>query len=80
MKLDVMPRNPAILGFSNRWYDGAIQSAADVELERGLVIRAVRGPYFPGASEFNALPGTRDFQDACPDTCFLIWQAGSEWA
>jgi hypothetical protein len=48
MKLDVMPTNPVILGFSNRWYEGAIQNASDLELERGLLIRLVRGPYFLG--------------------------------
>jgi hypothetical protein len=33
MKLDVMPTDETILGFSNRWYKPAIEAAALVELE-----------------------------------------------
>lgn len=45
-KLDVMPLDETILGFSNRWYEGALQSAQEYELGTGLQIRVVTAPYF----------------------------------
>lgn len=45
-KLDVMPLNEAILGFTNRWYESAHRSAQDYELETDLHIRVVTPPYF----------------------------------
>jgi hypothetical protein len=47
MKLDVMPTDEKILGFSNRWYKPAIANAATVELD-GLELRVVTPPYFIG--------------------------------
>lgn len=46
MKLDVMPTADEILGFSNRWYAQAMQTANVVELRRGLTIRLVAPAYF----------------------------------
>jgi hypothetical protein len=46
--LDVMPVDTAILGFSNRWYTGALQTAKDTLLANGLTIRAITAPYFLG--------------------------------
>jgi hypothetical protein len=46
LTLDVMPTDSNILGFSNRWYSGAIAHAVDWELEAGLIIRVVTPPYF----------------------------------
>jgi hypothetical protein len=46
LTLDVMPTDPNILGFANRWYSGAVANAVDYELEAGLVIRVVTPPYF----------------------------------
>lgn len=45
-RLDVMPLNESILGFSNRWYEAALGSAQEYELEPGLHIRVVTAPYF----------------------------------
>jgi hypothetical protein len=45
-RLDVMPLDEAILGFSNRWYASAIESADEYELEAGLHIKVVTAPYF----------------------------------
>ncbi|HEY1850578.1 MAG TPA: hypothetical protein VGG60_06075 [Candidatus Binataceae bacterium] len=47
MKLDVMPTDDTILGFSNRWYKPAIEAAALVELD-GFQLRVVTTPYFIG--------------------------------
>ena len=46
--LDVMPLDPAILGFSNRWYPEALEAAEEVQLPAGLTVRAITGPYFLG--------------------------------
>ena len=45
-KVDVMPTQEDILGFSNRWYHSAIKNAIKIELEKGLMIRLVTAPYF----------------------------------
>lgn len=47
MKLDVMPTEETILGFSNRWYKPAIEAAALVELD-GFQLRVMTTPYFIG--------------------------------
>lgn len=46
VKLDVMPLDERILGFSNRWYRGAMEASQAHELEPGLRIRVVTAPYF----------------------------------
>jgi predicted nucleotidyltransferase len=38
--LDVMPTNPDILGFANRWYEEAITTATTIALDTGAQIRA----------------------------------------
>ncbi len=46
MLLDVMPTEPALLGFSNRWYPEALHAAVPHRLPGGLEIRVVSAPYF----------------------------------
>lgn len=46
MLLDVMPTDPALLGFSNRWYPEAMQQAMIHALPGGIEIRLVSAPYF----------------------------------
>lgn len=46
MKLDVLPTSEAILGFSNRWYVPAMQTATVVQLRANLSIRLVAPAYF----------------------------------
>ncbi len=46
IKLDLMPLDEKILGFSNRWYKAAMDSAEELEIERALRIRVVTAPYF----------------------------------
>lgn len=46
LKLDVMPVDGAVLGFSNRWYGNAMQTAGTVNLRDGLTVRLVIPPYF----------------------------------
>jgi hypothetical protein len=47
MKLDVMPTNEKILGFSNRWYPAALQHAREFRID-DLQLRVVTAPYFIG--------------------------------
>ncbi len=44
--VDVMPDNPAILGFSNQWYAEGIATAKSVKLPGGLTVRCFTLPYF----------------------------------
>jgi predicted nucleotidyltransferase len=46
MKLDVMPTDETILGFSNRWYVPALQTAVAISLREHLSIRLVTPAYF----------------------------------
>ena len=46
LKLDVMPINPDVLGFSNRWYELAMQTACTATLREGLSIRHVTSTCF----------------------------------
>ena len=44
--LDVMPTDPKILGFGNKWYAPAAEKAGTVQLSSGQSIRLVTAPYF----------------------------------
>lgn len=54
--VDVMPTLEQILGFSNRWYPLALQTAAPATLPSGTVIRLVPAPVFL-ATKFEAFSG-----------------------
>ncbi len=56
LKLDVMPTDASILGFSNRWYNDAIHAAVPVALPSGMVIRVITPAYFL-ATKFEAFAG-----------------------
>ncbi|MCU7804725.1 MAG: hypothetical protein KZQ96_16170 [Candidatus Thiodiazotropha sp. (ex Lucinoma borealis)] len=56
IKLDVMPVDEKILGFSNRWYQAAINEASEASLSDGTVIRVVSPSYFI-ATKFEAFAG-----------------------
>lgn len=44
--VDLMPVNPDILGFSNRWYPAAVENWFPVTLTDNLNIRVISPPYF----------------------------------
>jgi hypothetical protein len=46
LKLDVMPIDPAVLGFGNRWYELAMQTAVAAPLQEGVSIRLVTSTCF----------------------------------
>lgn len=56
VKLDVMPTDREILGFSNRWYKDAIRTAIQLALPNGLEINVVTPACFL-ATKFEAFEG-----------------------
>jgi len=63
--LDVMPLDEKILGFSNRWYKPAMDSAVVHELEPGLRVRVVTAVYFCATKlEAFAGRGKHDYQSS----------------
>lgn len=72
--LDVMPTDEKILGFSNRWYRDAIDTASEVSLPSGTVIRVVTPTYFV-ATKFEAFAGRGDgdyFSHDLEDIIFVM--------
>lgn len=53
LEVDLMPADPNILGFSNRWYPLALASATDFRLPSGSDIRLIAAPVFLG-TKFEA--------------------------
>lgn len=70
LEVDLMPSDPAILGFANRWYPLAIETAQTVILPSGKTIRLITAPAFL-ATKFEAfadrgkgdLLGSHDLED-----------------
>lgn len=56
IKLDVMPTDEKILGFSNRWYSEAVRTANVYNLPNGRSIRLITAPYFV-ATKIEAFHG-----------------------
>ncbi|WP_205665272.1 hypothetical protein [Caldimonas tepidiphila] len=46
MLFDLMPVLPEVLGFSNRWYPYAVETAVSVDLGNGITIRLVSAEAF----------------------------------
>jgi predicted nucleotidyltransferase len=46
LKLDLMPTDAAILGFSNRWYEALLRSAVMMEIAGGVAVRVADAPSF----------------------------------
>lgn len=68
--VDFMPDDPAILGFSNRWYPDALRTALQHRLPNGMEVRIVDPPHFVGTKleafkgrGSNDLLGSRDVED-----------------
>ena len=57
--LDLMPSQRGILGFHNRWYPLAIETATWVKLPNGMDIRLITAPVFV-ATKFEAFHGRGD--------------------
>lgn len=54
--LDLMPSQPGILGFHNRWYPLAVETAVQIKLPNGMDIRLITAPVFV-ATKFEAFHG-----------------------
>jgi hypothetical protein len=62
---DLMPVQPEVLGFSNRWYPYAVDSAVPVELGDGITIRLVSAVAFVATKlEAFASRGGGDFMSS----------------
>jgi predicted nucleotidyltransferase len=59
VKVDVMPTDENILGFSNQWYEGAIQTSGNVSLPSGKIIRLITPPFLI-ATKIDAFYGRGD--------------------
>jgi len=70
LEVDLMPTDPAILGFANRWYPLSVATASSVKLPSGVAIRLITAPLFV-ATKFEAfadrgnqdLLGSHDLED-----------------
>ena len=56
LKVDFMPIDPSILGFSNKWYEVALETAENYSIGEGIVIRILTPPLFI-ATKFEAYIG-----------------------
>lgn len=56
IKVDIMPTDERILGFSNKWYLPALRHAARTEIGDGMTIRLVTAPFFL-ATKLEAFSG-----------------------
>jgi predicted nucleotidyltransferase len=56
VKLDLMPSEPGILGFHNRWYPLAVETAEWVTIPGGMTIRLITAPAFV-ATKLEAFGG-----------------------
>jgi hypothetical protein len=66
LRVDVMPTEATILGFTNLWYGEALRAAVEVELPSGTIIRAVAPPYLL-ATKIEAFKGRGKDTDGEPD-------------
>ncbi|HET7793853.1 MAG TPA: hypothetical protein VFL64_10770 [Rhizobacter sp.] len=70
LEVDLMPTDPRILGFANRWYPLVVRTATPTSLPSGRVIRVITAPAFI-ATKFEAFAdrgrgdvlGSHDLED-----------------
>jgi predicted nucleotidyltransferase len=53
LEVDLMPTDSKVLGFANRWYPLAVETARDVRLPSGAMIKLIAAPAFL-ATKFEA--------------------------
>lgn len=62
LKVDIMPTEESVLGFSNAWFLAAMRSASRVAFTDGQVVRVISAPYFCATKlEAFADRGERDY-------------------
>ncbi len=57
--IDIMPTDPEILGFANKWYNAAIDHAERYKLTGDITINLISAPYFI-ATKLEAFKGRGD--------------------
>lgn len=70
LEVDLMPTDPCILGFANRWYPTVVETATSLRLPSGHTIQIISAPAFI-ATKFEALAdrgqsdllGSHDLED-----------------
>lgn len=70
LEVDLMPTDPGILGFANRWYPLSVTTASSLRLPSGVAIRLITAPLFV-ATKFEAFAdrgnedvlGSHDLED-----------------
>ena len=62
LSVDIMPVNPDVLGFSNRWYEKGVAESVHYQLDKQQVIRIFSAPYFL-ASKVEAYSSFRHGSD-----------------
>jgi hypothetical protein len=70
LRVDFMPTDPSILGFSNRWYPDGVKYSIEHKIDDAAPIRIFTSPYFI-ASKFEAfntrgkgdIYGSHDLED-----------------
>jgi hypothetical protein len=73
--VDVLPLDKDVLGYANRWYEGALKYAVSVQLKNGISIRVISAPFFLG-TKMEAFRGrgsndymaSRDLEDLFPSS------------
>ncbi len=55
LEVDLMPMDSRVLGFANRWYPLAVETARDVRLSSGTIIKLIAAPVFL-ATKFERAP------------------------
>jgi hypothetical protein len=53
LEVDLMPTDSKVLGFANRWYPLAVETAQDMKLPSGIIIKLITAPAFLG-TKFEA--------------------------
>jgi predicted nucleotidyltransferase len=53
LEVDLMPTDSKVLGFANRWYPLAVETAQDMKLPSGTIIKLITAPAFLG-TKFEA--------------------------
>src|ERR1700684_2872057 len=62
LKLDVLPLREEVLGYTNIWYEGALNNPVSFTLPSGQTIRLITAPYFLGTKmEAFRRRGNMDF-------------------
>ena len=74
LRVDAMPVESDILGFSNRWYKGAVATAWKKELKPGFAVKVIDPVYFLGTKieAFKGRGGDSIFSHDLEDAVYVL--------